>query len=553
MRHWIVVVGLVLVGNTVWGQGCDSINILTITVDDASIDLIDNGSQALCYFLDNGNQTITVTNNGSWPDNTTVELFILGTPTPMPVDWTVSGVTAAAAATFAEPGTYEVRITVPGGSDTCIVSYYFKSYIFTVNITEGTLTDCEKILNGEVVGASNGIRKWYMDNMEVFTGANYFATQGGNYRFEFTADGTGCTDSDSTVLSNDLFDAPTATITATDSLVTCTTDATLSAMMTMDEWTYSWSGDNITSTDTTVTITSANAPDSGSISLVILMVTNTTNGCTDTDSIEVMFNTEPPSSDISLPDSLCQGTSEVATVENASSSYTYTWTTGTGSVEGSEFMPDTQQTGIFPLSLTVTDGDNGCVDTAAITYTVVPPPNWESLLSSFPTRFQASEPIELELPNDYTWRVLGGSADNVVLPSTSMGTDAINWFDGLALNNPRAAGQLTVQVAESQVCMDSSTLLLTILPNSEGALFLPEILSPNGDGINDEWNIGLPDTGIGLPFQLWVYDRSGRLVYETDDPLQTWRAQDCPNGSYYYQIEWGSETLQGAVTVIGKE
>lgn len=68
--------------------------------------------------------------------------------------------------------------------------------------------------------------------------------------------------------------------------------------------------------------------------------------------------------------------------------------------------------------------------------------------------------------------------------------------------------------------------------------YLPTAFSPNGDGLNDTFGLlgSLQATG----FRLAIYDRWGRLVFESSDPTLSWDGttnnQPVQTGQYYYRL-----------------
>ncbi len=70
-------------------------------------------------------------------------------------------------------------------------------------------------------------------------------------------------------------------------------------------------------------------------------------------------------------------------------------------------------------------------------------------------------------------------------------------------------------------------------------IYVSEYLSPNGDNINDAWRI------ININYhplsKLWVYSRSGQLVYSAtgynNDWEGTYNGEVLPEGNYLYQID----------------
>ncbi|RMG85788.1 MAG: gliding motility-associated C-terminal domain-containing protein, partial [Bacteroidetes bacterium] len=64
-------------------------------------------------------------------------------------------------------------------------------------------------------------------------------------------------------------------------------------------------------------------------------------------------------------------------------------------------------------------------------------------------------------------------------------------------------------------------------------LYVPNIFSPNGDGINDTFFAQGPDYRI---LQLTVYDRWGGVVYESRSPTPAWDGSGASAGVYTYKI-----------------
>jgi gliding motility-associated-like protein len=77
---------------------------------------------------------------------------------------------------------------------------------------------------------------------------------------------------------------------------------------------------------------------------------------------------------------------------------------------------------------------------------------------------------------------------------------------------------------------------------------IPNIFTPNGDGINDRFVIG---GSQGFPnSRLEVYNRWGGLVYEEDSYQNNWDAQDVADGVYFYiYSRRDGEKFSGTVTI----
>lgn len=91
---------------------------------------------------------------------------------------------------------------------------------------------------------------------------------------------------------------------------------------------------------------------------------------------------------------------------------------------------------------------------------------------------------------------------------------------------------------------------------------VPNVFSPNNDGVNDTWSIILQDYGVSLiDMQTTVYDRWGYPVFQTTDVRQVWlghtpAGRNCNPGSYFYVITYTNglnnkqETLKGFLELV---
>jgi gliding motility-associated-like protein len=106
--------------------------------------------------------------------------------------------------------------------------------------------------------------------------------------------------------------------------------------------------------------------------------------------------------------------------------------------------------------------------------------------------------------------------------------------------NPRAnfldpgTYNITLVAYNAQGCTDTARGVVVIEPGLD--IFIPNVFTPNGDGINDEWRI----QSSGIPYEVWVYDRWGNLVFE-GNATRFWNGRhrngsDCPEGAYTYKL-----------------
>jgi gliding motility-associated-like protein len=94
-------------------------------------------------------------------------------------------------------------------------------------------------------------------------------------------------------------------------------------------------------------------------------------------------------------------------------------------------------------------------------------------------------------------------------------------------------GSYTVKATNLQGCFvwsDSYPLRLT-----KAELFVPNIFTPNGDGINDYFQIiGLDDYAEN---KLEILNKHGRVIFSQKNYHNTWDGKGFPNDIYYYTLE----------------
>ena len=94
--------------------------------------------------------------------------------------------------------------------------------------------------------------------------------------------------------------------------------------------------------------------------------------------------------------------------------------------------------------------------------------------------------------------------------------------------------QVKVWVSNSRCTTDSTVFDISI---SSSQLVVPNVFTPNGDGINDEFRVMYRSLA---EFHCWIYNRWGKLVYEWDDPSKGWdgtiNGRPASAGAYYYII-----------------
>ncbi len=224
----------------------------------------------------------------------------------------------------------------------------------------------------------------------------------------------------------------------------------------------------------------------------------------------------------------------------------YQWSFGNGNTStGTNPSATYASPGAYTVTL-VASVQGKCYDTLTqsnLIQTAVPP------VAAFISTPGTNVPVELRLATysftnqsqnatSYQWTFGDGG--------TSAATDPVYQYS--------QAGNYTVTLyATTSGCTDSiSHQYYTVIPDK--TLDIPNAFSPNGDGINDRWEIkalsGYPDCTVD------VFNRWGQAVYSSKGYRSAWdgsyKGNILPLGTYYYVITAmpGSRPYKGWVVLL---
>lgn len=145
-------------------------------------------------------------------------------------------------------------------------------------------------------------------------------------------------------------------------------------------------------------------------------------------------------------------------------------------------------------------------------------------------------------------------------------TDAINpvfeWYrnDSIisgATGNSYVAtetGNYKVVITQTSGCQSSDELIFNITEPFPDVADIPNVISPNGDGVNDTWVI--PQEYVsGTNTEVLIISSQGETVLQTNNYLNNWPQNQLDfksiNPVYYYIIKTGNNsTKKGSITVI---
>lgn len=331
------------------------------------------------------------------------------------------------------------------------------------------------------------------------------------------------------------------------------------------EITYQWTGLNTANPEPPNAI----QPQISTAGTFQLVVTNTTNLCTDTATVTITFDVPFDPAQIE-GDFLSTCTDEAVLTANLPDGTTGMWSTSSGAVIDMDDMPVTMVSGLAPgenvfyWSLSAATGgcDNYSRDSIVVFLEQAPVANGDVLEIGSDVR-QGSVNV---VANDD----LGGASDWIVTvvenPSIGQVTSVDNGV--ITIIVPQSASgvtQLTYQIcnANCENLCSTAVVNITILP-SEGPVFRPNTITPNGDGLNDVFIFDelLGNTADKYPDnELIIFNRWGDIVFQVKPYNNDWgglttAGQPLPHGTYYYILRLDISNgviLRGDITVLDSD
>lgn len=167
-------------------------------------------------------------------------------------------------------------------------------------------------------------------------------------------------------------------------------------------------------------------------------------------------------------------------------------------------------------------------------------------------RIDLFEPVVLQLEDRFAWCPGEGPVQLTPQPLDAQ----YEWSTGatdltVEIDQP---GTYWVEATSADGCTARGEF--EIYEDCEGRIFVPNAFTPNADGLNDVFGV----TASNLQsFQLQIFDRWGRIVYQSQDPNGGWDGtfanQPQPEGVYVYKISYRVDSerpagLEGSVHLL---
>jgi len=216
---------------------------------------------------------------------------------------------------------------------------------------------------------------------------------------------------------------------------------------------------------------------------------------------------------------------------------TYLWKFGNGDTS---IVPEPNylynNSGIYAITLIVRS-ENGCLDSLVRNVQIYPLPN-----------AQAGADTSIS------------KGDEVLLNAS--GGNIYNWFPSTGLSNanisnptasPTNTIEYVIQVEDLNACVNYDTVIVSVIDDYK--ISPNNIITPNGDGINDFWVID--NIGNYGNATIYIYDRWGNEVYVKTTYDNSWNGTNTngdllPDGTYYYLIIFDESDInyKGSVSIL---
>lgn len=176
------------------------------------------------------------------------------------------------------------------------------------------------------------------------------------------------------------------------------------------------------------------------------------------------------------------------------------------------------------------------------TYTVIYEGQYWVVVSNLCT--QQSDTINIEelmhptinLGNDTTLCI----NNSIILDATIPWGIHYQWENGTSSANRLITSEGVYWVVASNPCVSVSDTITIKFDNCEPMLLIPNVFTPNGDGINDFFLAGAIQNISQL--NILIFNRWGEKIFESNNPHFEWdgkyKNQNCPEAVYFWVVKY---------------
>jgi gliding motility-associated-like protein len=297
---------------------------------------------------------------------------------------------------------------------------------------------------------------------------------------------------------------------------------------------YEWSGPGVTAANKAqnpLIIDNATAADMGDYQVTVFSAGDCP---TPSDKIPATVNLKPVIT-VNAPAPICKGSATIISAD-APNAKSYSWAPVTGLSDPAAKSPAAKPAETTTYTVTVTSNE-GCTDTKTVTVTVMPAP--EASISPQKKIFEGQSVVldaQASNADTYLWTPADGLDDPTKLNPVANPTDDITY---------------TLKATSGIGC---GSAYATVFVRVYKKIVIPTTFSPNGDGLNDYWDIEALSTYPQSTLN--VFNRNGQKVYTSTGYDKPWngayKGYVLPSGTYYYVIDLksGAPLLSGWVLIV---
>ncbi|NBG65906.1 T9SS type B sorting domain-containing protein [Acidiluteibacter ferrifornacis] len=142
-----------------------------------------------------------------------------------------------------------------------------------------------------------------------------------------------------------------------------------------------------------------------------------------------------------------------------------------------------------------------------------------------------------------------------IVPQFAEKLSVLNWYNSATATNPFFQGfEYSFKVTNNQVyyleteindCVAEERSKIEVHVN-HCVLIIPNIFTPNGDGVNDTWELG---NTKGLPIEVTLFNAWGMEVAQWKNS-PSWYGNNVASGVYFYIIKHDGETYKGTLSLL---
>ena len=466
--------------------------------------------------------TLTITSMGSLCAG--VDTLVSSITGATSYSWS-PGSGSASTFTVSAPGLYNVNIIING----CPVS---ASYSLSPPITPTvSITGITSICSGNstpitvsAIPAGTYSYAWFNGSTPIGTGTTQNLNTTGNYSVVAVNNNTQCVGTHTFQVNN--YPNPSVVINGNQTYCKLKSD-TLTASVTgiNPPYTYTWLPAGTSGLNDSVF---AAFPPASAINITYSVAVVDSKGCIDT--AKILLKQSNPHLVIAST-SICPGYSIIMNANGSGTApLTYTWTNNVNST----VHIGKKDTISVPATYTVNMTDvYGCIATATLTVGQNPVP--QANFNYAPTS------VEAGLPTTFT------DASTVATGSISAWLWTFGDMDSSRVNptthtyNGGGSFPVTLIVVSDKGCLDTITKLVDI----QYVVTAPNIITPNGDGINEM--LAFKNLEYFKNNKLQIFNRWGSRLYLDNDYKNNWTGKDYSDGTYFYilEIPEKNKTLNG--------